>query len=104
MARERGFRVEVRSLAVPLEELWSRIEARNAASPPCTFRVERADLDLWWSDYEPPAPDELQPQAQHSHERGAARLRRVAASPPTVFLTGGGPGSGEDHPGKATGI
>jgi predicted kinase len=89
MARERGFRVEVRSLAVPFEELWSRIEARNAALPPGTFRIERADLDLWWSDYEPPAPDELLPQAQHAPERS------VAASPPTVFLTCGLPASGK---------
>ncbi len=89
MARERGFGVEVRSLAVPFEELWSRIEARNAALPPGAFRVERADLDLWWSDYEPPPPDELLPQAQHAPERS------VAASPPTVFLTCGLPASGK---------
>ncbi|HUD22279.1 MAG TPA: AAA family ATPase [Acidobacteriaceae bacterium] len=88
MARQRGFRVEVRSLAVPFEELWSRIEARNTALPPGTFRVERADLELWWSDYEPPAPDELLPRA-HAPERS------VAASPPTAYLTCGLPGSGK---------
>jgi len=89
MARERGFRVEVRSLAVPFETLWSRIEARNAALPAGTFRVERADVDLWWSHYEPPAPDELLPQAQPAPERS------VAASPPTLFLTCGLPASGK---------
>lgn len=78
MARERGFRVEVRSLAVPFEELWSRIEARNAVLPPGTFRVERADLDLWWSDYKPRI------DARTYAIRGAISLSRRASSPGIV--------------------
>lgn len=91
-ARERGFHVEVRSLVMPFDELWSRIDARNADLPPGTFRVEKADLESWWDIYEPPTHDELRPQEQHVPKHS------VAASPPTqptLFLTCGLPGSGK---------
>jgi hypothetical protein len=49
----------VHFLNVPLDELWRRLDARNAALPPKTFKVTREQLDGWWKIFQPPTPDEL---------------------------------------------
>jgi predicted kinase len=54
-----GARVELRYLAVEREELWARLERRNAALPPGSFAVTRAEFELWWGWFEAPAQDEL---------------------------------------------
>ena len=58
-ARALGVRVEMHYLAVSRDELWQRIERRNAAGLEGSFRVTRAQLDLWWSWFEPPDSEEL---------------------------------------------
>jgi hypothetical protein len=59
-AQTLGAKTTLHYLAVERDELWARLERRNAALPPGTFAVSRAELDLWWSWFEPPAPDELE--------------------------------------------
>ena len=59
-ARGVGARSEVHFLDVSREVLSARLAARNANLPPYTFRITEAQLDLWWSLFEPPTPDELQ--------------------------------------------
>jgi predicted kinase len=54
-----GARVELRFLAVPYDELWRRIEARNTTLPPGAAHIDKSSLDLWRSIFEPPRPDEL---------------------------------------------
>lgn len=54
-----GAHVKVIFLEVEREELWERISRRNADLPPGTFSIAREDLEKWWSQYEPPTPDEL---------------------------------------------
>ncbi|MBI3958279.1 MAG: AAA family ATPase, partial [Chloroflexi bacterium] len=46
-------------LDISYAELSARLAARNASLPPGTFHVSQAQLDLWWSWFEPPTPDEL---------------------------------------------
>ena len=55
-----GARVELRYLEVDRNELWARLSNRNAALPPGTFVVTKAQLDLWWSWFQPPTADELE--------------------------------------------
>lgn len=50
---------QVHVLVVPKAELWARLERRNAALPPDTFRISREQLDRWWELFEPPEGDEL---------------------------------------------
>jgi len=50
-----GAGFELRFLDVPLEELWTRIQGRNAESP----QIQRSDLERWWQAFEPPSPEEL---------------------------------------------
>ena len=45
-------------LDVAFEELWRRIEARNAELPPDTFAIPRAHLELCAGWFERPDPDE----------------------------------------------
>jgi len=54
-----GARVELIYLKVERDELWARLERRNASLPPGTFQVREADLDLWLSWFEEPTPDEF---------------------------------------------
>lgn len=54
-----GASVEVHFLDIPRTVLLARLAARNADLPPYTFRVTEAQIDLWWSLFEPPTPDEL---------------------------------------------
>ena len=58
-ARALGADTEVHFLDVPRAVLSARLAARNADLPPYTFRVTDAQLDTWWSLFEPPTPDEL---------------------------------------------
>ena len=59
-----GAGVEVHFLDVPRPVLSARLAARNADLPPYTFRVTDAQLDTWWSLFEPPTPDELPSEKQ----------------------------------------
>lgn len=59
-----GARSEVHFLDVSRSVLSARVAARNADLPPYTFHVTEAQLDLWWSLFEPPTPDELQPRGE----------------------------------------
>lgn len=54
-----GATSEVHFLDVPRQVLLSRLATRNAALPPYAFRVTEAQLDQWWSVFEPPTADEL---------------------------------------------
>ncbi|MGB5760626.1 MAG: AAA family ATPase [Acidimicrobiales bacterium] len=59
VARNLGVGVELHYLDVPTEELWRRIEARNAAPPWDDEPITRADFDAWMNVFQPPDPDEL---------------------------------------------
>jgi predicted kinase len=54
-----GAKVELRYLDVSCDELWARLEKRNANLPPGTFVITKAQLDLWASWFEPPTLDEF---------------------------------------------
>jgi predicted kinase len=54
-----GASAEVRFLDASRDALWARLSARNDDLPPGTFVVTEAQLDLWWSWFEPPTADEL---------------------------------------------
>jgi predicted kinase len=58
-AESLGAKVELRYLDVSREELWKRLEKRNANLPPGTFAITEAQLDLWTSWFEPPTLDEF---------------------------------------------
>ena len=59
VARDRGFGVELHYLEVPVNELWRRVEARNAEPPWDAEPITRAHLDEWSSIFQPPDADEL---------------------------------------------
>lgn len=59
VAREVGARAELHALVVPVEELWRRVDARNAAAPWGVAAISRAQLDEWWRSFQVPDPDEL---------------------------------------------
>jgi predicted kinase len=54
-----GARSQVHALLLPLDELWARVQRRNAALGRDAFHVSREQLELWWSLFEPPSPAEL---------------------------------------------
>jgi len=54
-----GALVELIYLDVPLEQLWSRLESRNAILNPGTLHVCRSELENWWKWFEAPSEDEL---------------------------------------------
>ncbi|MGH2501929.1 MAG: AAA family ATPase [Ktedonobacterales bacterium] len=58
-ARALGAAVELRYLGVPLDELYRRIERRNAAPAPGDVHITRADLELWATLFQPPDAAEL---------------------------------------------
>ena len=58
-ARALGARVELRYLDVPLEELWRRIERRNAAGGRATAPITRAQLEEWAGLFQAPDAAEL---------------------------------------------
>jgi predicted kinase len=53
-AKEIGAQVVLHFLDIPKEELWRRIQIRNADRPEGGFRISKADLDEWWSWFTPP--------------------------------------------------
>jgi predicted kinase len=58
-ARSLGAWSELRYLAVPLDELWRRIESRNQTAMWRHHPVTRAHLDEWATRFEPPTDEEL---------------------------------------------
>jgi predicted kinase len=54
-----GVRVELHVLEAGFEELWARLNERNANLPEGTFTVTREDLERFWSWFEPPTQTEL---------------------------------------------
>jgi predicted kinase len=53
-----GARVELHYLNLSLDELWKRLEKRNADLPIGTFHVQRGELEQWMEWFEPPGEDE----------------------------------------------
>jgi predicted kinase len=58
-ARGLGVGVELHYLDVPTDELWRRIEARNAHPPWDSYPILRADLDGWIRLFQAPDDAEL---------------------------------------------
>lgn len=58
-ARSLGVGVELHYLDVPADELWRRIEARNAAPPWEEKPIDRRDLDEWLAIFQAPDVNEL---------------------------------------------
>ena len=58
-ARAVGAAIELRYLEVPKEELWRRLDARNARPGSGSVAIDRPSLDAWWELFEPPTADEL---------------------------------------------
>lgn len=54
-----GAEVELRYLEVTREDLWRRLERRNASRTAGTFHVERRELDSWFDRFEAPTAQEL---------------------------------------------
>lgn len=59
VARDLGVGVELHHLDVPMDELWRRIDARNAEPPWDRHPIRRADLDEWLARFEAPGAAEL---------------------------------------------
>jgi predicted kinase len=59
VARRLGLGVELHHLPAPVDELWRRIEARNAEPPWDTEPILRSHLEEWTQRFEPPDPSEL---------------------------------------------
>ena len=55
-----GADTKLHFLDVSRDELLRRLERRNAILPPDTFPVTAAQIDRWWSWFEPPGLDELE--------------------------------------------
>ena len=56
--RQLGVEVELRHLDVPVDELWARLQVRNAGSDEAT--ITREHLEQWSAGhFEPPTDDEL---------------------------------------------
>jgi predicted kinase len=58
-AKRLGAKVVLHFLNVPKEELWRRIQIRNADRPEGGFRVSKDDLEEWCSWFTPPDEKEL---------------------------------------------
>jgi len=58
-AHDLGATVELHYLDVPLEELWRRMQLRNASGDPSVAIIEREHLEAWSTIFEPPTDDEL---------------------------------------------
>jgi len=54
-----GARSRVHALVVPKEELWARLDRRNADLQPHTFHISREQLEAWWALFEQPDDEEL---------------------------------------------
>lgn len=58
-ARRLGVGVELHFLDVPTEELWRRIDERNATPPWNQRPIRREDLEAWQAVFQAPDADEL---------------------------------------------
>ena len=58
-ARAMGVPVELRFLDAPVDELWRRLEDRNAAAPPGAAPIAKDDLERWAQQFEAPDAAEL---------------------------------------------
>lgn len=58
-ARALGVGVELHYLDVPIDELWRRIDARNAAPPWASYPITRAHLEAWAASFQAPDAAEL---------------------------------------------
>jgi predicted kinase len=58
-ARRLGVGVELHYLDAPADELWRRIDERNALSPWDSYPIRRADLDGWIQLFDAPDAAEL---------------------------------------------
>jgi predicted kinase len=58
-ARSLGVPVELHYLEIPVDELWRRLEIRNAEARPGNAPIKREDLDKWSEQFEPPDAAEL---------------------------------------------
>ncbi len=58
-ARAVGAAVELRYLTAPVDELWSRIVQRDREGRWGSRSITRAELEEWWTAYEPPDDAEL---------------------------------------------
>ena len=58
-ARHLQVGVELHYLEVPVDELWLRIEARNATPPWVDEPIRREHLDEWATHFQAPDADEL---------------------------------------------
>lgn len=58
-AEKLGANVRLFYLNVEPEELWKRLEKRNASLPAGSFYVKKEDLLEWVQIFEPPSADEL---------------------------------------------
>lgn len=58
-ARGLGVGVELHYLDVPADELWRRVEARNAHPPWDSYPIRRADFDEWLRVFQAPDAAEL---------------------------------------------
>ena len=59
VARDLGVGVELHFVDAPLDELWRRIEARNAEPPWAGRPISRTDLDRWAGRFQAPDAAEL---------------------------------------------
>lgn len=58
-ARTLGVAVDLHYLEAPVEELWRRLELRNAQAAPGTVPITRIDLEKWSAVFERPDAAEL---------------------------------------------
>ena len=58
-AKALGVNVELHYLEVAKDELWHRIEKRNADLPAGSFPVTEQELESWLAAFEPPTSEEL---------------------------------------------
>jgi predicted kinase len=58
-ANKLGAASEVHFTDASREELFTRMEQRNAASLPNVFHIYPEDLSKWWNFFQRPDPDEL---------------------------------------------
>ena len=54
-----GASVELWFLDVPRDELWTRVQKRNAGLTSETGYIDESSLDRWFAQFEPPSPDEI---------------------------------------------
>jgi predicted kinase len=58
-AHDLGARTEIVVLELPLDVLWERLDARNAALPAGTFSISRDELEEYGAKFEVPSAAEL---------------------------------------------